>query len=183
MKKKSSKKKHEPVTMEQPEDVQLSMTTNDESLSTQGFDIEQEIEEIPQPTPIIPETSVVFHKVGGAKKKIKKTKPANIINEKMPKKRNKLEAIPQTDPIVLTPRKAVPFISATKDKQIDVEEDVMMKSKKKKRKRSRKLYKQHEFYLKSVVKCTLFFSIMTNKLSLFSINPSVFSQIRTQSKS
>ena len=47
----------------------------------------------------------------------------------------------EPEPLVVIPRKAVPFISATKDKQIGVEDDVPMKRKKKKRKRSGKFYR------------------------------------------
>ncbi|CAF3705555.1 unnamed protein product [Rotaria sp. Silwood1] len=98
-KQKSLKKKRQSVIIKQIEAIELVPTINDESLSTQVFNIEQEIQ---SPIPITSESKVIYHKVG------------------------------------VIPRKAVPFISATQDKQIDVEDDPVIKYKKKKRKRSSK---------------------------------------------
>jgi len=137
--KRTSKKKSEPIPIDQTEDIQLAPTTNDESFSTQGFDIEQEIQ---QPIPITPETRVIYHKVGGklksSKKKKKKTKQTDPSNNKTKTKHKKIEIPSPSEPLTLIPRKAVPFISATKDKQIDVKDDPPIKNKKKKRKRSSK---------------------------------------------
>jgi len=129
-KKKSSKENHELIPIEQTGDIQL--TTNDESLSTQGFDIEQ-------PILITPESKVIYHKVGGKLKSgKKKTKQKDTSKNRTKTKRKKIET---PEPLILIPRKAVPFISATKGKQIDVEEDTAIKYKKKKRKRSSKFFK------------------------------------------
>ncbi|CAF5018535.1 unnamed protein product, partial [Rotaria sp. Silwood1] len=101
-KQKSLKKKRQSVIIKQIEAIELVPTINDESLSTQVFNIEQENQEIQSPISITSESKVIYHKVG------------------------------------VIPRKAVPFISATQDKQIDVEDDPVIKYKKKKRKRSSK---------------------------------------------
>jgi hypothetical protein len=136
VKKKSSKKKPESTTLEQTDDIQLITITNDDSLSTQGFDIEQENQ---QSISILPDSEVIYHKVGGKPKRVKKKKKNN--NDRTKQKRNQIETTPQVEPLVLVPRKAVPFTSATKDKQIDVEEDISIKKKKKKRKTSSKFFK------------------------------------------
>jgi len=126
MKKKSSKKKHESIPIEETKDVHFVTTTNDESFSTEGFDIQQ-------PIPMPPESRVIYHKVGG---KLKNRKKTDTTGDRTKTKRNKIS---QDKPLILVPRKAVPFISATKDKQIIVEEDIPTKpKKKKKRKRSSK---------------------------------------------
>jgi hypothetical protein len=133
MKKKSSKKTSEPT-----EDAQLVTTTiNDESFSTQGFDIEQDIQ---QPIPITPESTVIYHKVGG---KLKKGKKKKI---KTKKKSKKVKTSTEPEALVFVPRKAVPFISATKDKQIDVEDDTPIKQRKKKRKRSSKFFRNQTIF-------------------------------------
>ncbi|CAF1261150.1 unnamed protein product [Adineta steineri] len=125
------KERHESTSLEQITDEQL--ITNDESLSTQEFDIEQE-------TPITPENKVIYHKVGGKLKrgKKKKTKQAKTSHNKVKTKIKKIDTTLQSEPLLLQPRKAVPFISATKNEQIDVEEDIPIKSRKKKRTRSSK---------------------------------------------
>jgi hypothetical protein len=127
MKKKSSKKKHESIPIEETKDVHFATTTtNDESFSTEGFDIEQEIQ---QPIPMPPESKVIYHKVGGKLKK-------HTSGDRTKTKRNKISTTSQAEPLILVPRKAAPFISATKDQQINVEEDIPIKRKKKKRKSS-----------------------------------------------
>ncbi|CAF0967334.1 unnamed protein product [Adineta steineri] len=125
------KKSHESTLLEQIRDEQL--ITNDESLSTQEFDIEQEIL-------ITPENKVIYHKVGGKLKrgKKKKTKQAKTSHNKVKTKVKKIDTTLQSESIRLQPRKAVPLISATKNEQIDVEEDIPIKSRKKKRTRSSK---------------------------------------------
>jgi hypothetical protein len=96
------------------------------------------------------------------KKKKNKTKKTDTSRNRIKTKRNKIKILSQPESLVLTPRKAVPFISATKDKQIDVEEDVPIKSKKKKRKRSRKFFKnQTNFVVKYIL--FLFFSYEFNE--------------------
>ena len=163
VKKKSSKKKSDSTTLEQTDDIQLIPITNDDSFSTQGFDIEQENQ---QSISILPDSEVIYHKVGGKLKRDKKKKKIN--NDKTKKKRNQIETTPQVEPLVLIPRKAVPLISATKDKQIEVEEDISIKKKKKKRKTSSKFFKKSNNHF--VVKCifsSLFFSNTTNKLSFY----------------
>ncbi|CAF3003205.1 unnamed protein product, partial [Rotaria sp. Silwood2] len=144
LKKKSSKRKHQSVIIKQIEDVELVPTPNDESLSTQAFSIEQENQEIQSPIPIVSDGKVVYHKVGGKmkkkkkKKKSKKIKQTNTNDNRIKKTEKKTETKLQEEPLILIPRKAVPFISATEDKQIDVEHDPIITYKKKKRKLSSK---------------------------------------------
>jgi hypothetical protein len=76
----------------------------------------------------------------------KKTKQKDTSKNRTKTKRNKIETPSQPEPLILIPRKAVPFISATKDQQIDVEEDTPIKYKKKKRKRSSKFFKSQTTY-------------------------------------
>lgn len=126
-----SKKKSTP-----PKDIPLIITTTpDDSYLTENLDIEPEI---PTPVPIIPESTVTYYKVGLRSKSRKKKKDKKI--DTRPKSK-KLAPISEPAPMVLTPRKAVPFISATKDKQIDVQDDPPPKRKKKRRKRSGNLSK------------------------------------------
>ena len=73
---------------------------------------------------------------GKPKTRKKKKKKPDTNKSKLDKKAKKIETPSKPEPLVLIPRKAVPFISATKDKQIDVEDDVPIKRKRKKRKRS-----------------------------------------------
>jgi hypothetical protein len=186
---KTTKKKHEPTTTnELTEDIQLIKTTNDDSLSTQGFDIEQEIQ---QPIPIIPEGKVIYHKVGGKlkrkkkkskKKKSAKTKPTNVSSDRIKKKRNQIETTPQAEPLVLVPRKAVPFISATKDKQINVEEDSPIKKKKKKRKTSSKFLKHQSIRCQAYF-VFLFFPSITNKTTRLFSEKSKRKSTRSRSRS
>jgi len=137
MKKKSSKKKHESIPIEETKDVHFVTTTNDESFSTEGFDIQQ-------PIPMPPESRVIYHKVGG---KLKNRKKTDTTGDRTKTKRNKIS---QAKPLILVPRKAVPFISATKDQQINVEEDIPIKHKKKKRKSSCKFFIQ-------LIRCQVYF--------------------------
>ncbi|CAF3503908.1 unnamed protein product [Rotaria sordida] len=145
LKKRSSKKKHQSVIIKQIEDVELVPTTNDESLSIQAFNIEQENQEIQPSISITSESKVIYHKVGGKmkkkkkkKKKSKKIKQTNTHDNRIKKKEKKIEIKSQEESSIIIPRKAVPFISTTQDKQIDVEDDPIIKYKKKKRKRSSK---------------------------------------------
>ena len=115
---KSTKKKKSELT----EDTQpITTTMYDDSISTQGFNIGQEIS-------IAPESKVIYHKVGGKLKTGKKKK----------KKKKIKKSSEQPEPLIFIPRKAVPFTSATQGEQIDVEDDIPIKNKKKKRKRSSK---------------------------------------------
>ncbi len=118
--KSTKKKKSEPT-----EDAQLitTTTTYDDSTSTQGFDINHDMQ-------IMPESKVIYHKVGGKLKTGKK--------KKKKKKSKKIKKTTEPEPLIFIPRKAVPFISATKGEQIDVEDEIPIKNKKKKRKRSSK---------------------------------------------
>ena len=135
--KQSKKRKDRNIAVEPVEEESLAIppTVNDESLSTQGFDIEQpSVEEGPDPVAIIPEIPVIYHKVGDRpKKKRKKTKKNQ--RPEPSRDRMKKKAAPLELP-VLVPRKAVPFISATVNEQIQVEEDPPLGHRKKKRSRS-----------------------------------------------
>ena len=144
-KKKSPKKKPEFNEDAQPI---VTTVTYDDSIATQGFDVEPEVQ---QPIPITPESKVIYHKVGGKLKKGKKKKK---------KKPKKTKTSPEPKPLVLVPRKAVPFISATPGHQIDVEDDPPIKRKRKKRKRSSKFFvakyifyshKSNLFFLESIL--------------------------------
>ena len=137
-KSKPSQKKLPPI-----ENVPLIATTApDESIPTEDLNIEQTIT---TPSPIIPESTVTYHKVGGrskTRKKSKKNKKVDVSPKPIKTKANKLTTVDKAEPLVFVPRKAVPFISATKDKQIDVEDDSRRERKKgkKNRKRSCKLF-------------------------------------------
>ncbi|CAF3873436.1 unnamed protein product, partial [Rotaria sp. Silwood1] len=108
-KQKSLKKKRQSVIIKQIEDIEFIPTINDESLSTQVFNIEQEYQEIQSSIPITSESKVIYHKFG------------------------ERETKSQEEPLIIIPRKAASFISATQDKQIDVEDNPAKKYKKKKR--------------------------------------------------
>lgn len=140
--KSSKKKESEIISIKQSENIEPTPIT-DESFSTQGFEIELENE---QSIPIKPESKVIYHKVGGklkSKKKKKKTKKKK--KEIKPKtKVNQIKTSIPPEPLVLIPRRAVPFISATKDKQIDVEEDTPIKSKKKKKRKRSGIFQKNE---------------------------------------
>ncbi|CAF0923023.1 unnamed protein product [Adineta ricciae] len=141
-KKKSSKRKSKFNATIPAEDNQLmpiQPTIDDDALFVQDLDIEPENV---SPPPVIPESKVVYHKVGGRLKHNKK-KQKNSSRDRTKIKSNKNKPIVQSTPLVLVPRKAVPFISATDGKQIDVEDDLPMKSRKKKRKRSSKSSRRH----------------------------------------
>ena len=142
--KQSKKKKDRHVPIEPTEDVSLVITptVNDESLSTQGFDVEQPSVEdgSTDPPAIISEVPVIFHKVGDRskkkKKKSKKKQQTEPSPQRMKKKLAPLAVVVPSEPLVVVPRKAVPFISATINEQIQVEDDPPMNYRKKKRARS-----------------------------------------------
>ncbi|CAF4553692.1 unnamed protein product [Rotaria socialis] len=137
-KKKSAKRKHQSVAIKQIEDVEP-----EEILPTQTFHIELESQETEPVPPVVSEGKVIYHKFGDGgklkkkktKKKLKTTKQTNTKDNRIKKK---IEKLPEEESVILTPRKAVPFISATPDEQIDVEDYVTIKSKKKRRKHSSK---------------------------------------------
>ncbi|CAF4755926.1 unnamed protein product, partial [Rotaria socialis] len=137
-KKKSAKRKHQSVAIKQIEDVEP-----EEILPTQTFHIELESQETEPVPPVVSEGKVIYHKFGDVgklkkkktKKKLKTTKQTNTKDNRIKKK---IEKLPEEESVILTPRKAVPFISATPDEQIDVEDYVTIKSKKKRRKHSSK---------------------------------------------
>ncbi|CAF1625727.1 unnamed protein product [Rotaria magnacalcarata] len=134
--KKSSKRKHQPVVIKKIEDVEP-----EESLPTQVFDVELENQETEPVPPIVSEGKAIYHKVGGKlkkKKKKKKLKTSKQTNTKDNRITKKIEKLPEEESVILTPRKAIPFISATPNEQIDVEDYATIKSKRKRRKHSSK---------------------------------------------
>lgn len=142
--KQSKKKKDRRVPVEPIEDVSLIITptVNDDSLSTQGFDVEQPSvdEGSTDPPAIISEVPVIFHKVGDRpKKKRRKSKKKQRTEPSQDRTKKKLAPLAvraPSEPLVVMPRKAVPFISATINEQIQVEDDPPINYRKKKRARS-----------------------------------------------
>ncbi|UJR31391.1 hypothetical protein I4U23_018885 [Adineta vaga] len=141
-KRKSSKKKSPKRKAEDDQLTTIIAAIDDESLFTEGFDTEPEISPL---LPVVPESKVIYHKVGGKlkrdKKKKKKKKKANkksTSGDRTKKNSKKNEIKLESESLILIPRKAVPFISAMEGKQINVEDDLPIKSKKKKRKRKSK---------------------------------------------
>ena len=114
--------------------------TDEESISTQAFDVEHPTEDVHPTAPMVPVAVAVFHRVGGRikrSKKKKKSQRADRSNERQKPKRTALAASSSPpEPIIVVPRKAVPFVSAQPNEQIDVEEDIRTRRPKKKRKRS-----------------------------------------------
>ncbi|CAF0920812.1 unnamed protein product [Adineta ricciae] len=142
-KKKPSERKSKLNTTIPVEDNQLmpiQPTIDDDTLFAQDLDVEPENV---LPPPVILESKVVYHKVDGRLKRNKKKEKRSSSRDRTKMKSNKNEPLVQSAPLVLMPRKAVPFISATEGKQIDVEDDLPMKSRKKKRKRSSKSNRRH----------------------------------------
>lgn len=121
--KKKSLKNKPKSTIKQFGDVEPEVEVNEELLTPEPIHIEQ--------TDVTTsEGKVIYHKVGSILKKKRKTSPETKTIE--PK---------------LTPRKAVPFISATPGKQTNVEDDPRAKHKKRRRKRrsrSKKKSKKHD---------------------------------------
>ena len=119
---KSSKKRRKSTPVEQIEPIPFTSPISiDEISSTEPFDIK---ESTPKSTP------VVYHKFGG--------KSSSPTRKKKKKKKKKKKSLGPNS-LIHVPRKAVPFTSATKDQQIDVEDETPKKPKKTKRKRSSKI--------------------------------------------